>query len=162
MAVHPRYWLKGETISRPEHENGLLEQKPGAQQSADLQAIKALGQNAARYVDLIPAQTTSIRSELSRLMALITVYGAKAMEETIGKALARGVVGALHLERLLMLKESAAAIKNPEPLSLSDPRLSVPPSVPDLKSYDVILMQSEPGKEEENADPARTTEKPEA
>lgn len=154
VAVHPRCWLKGETISRPEHEEGLLEQKPGAQAGADLQAIKALGQNAARYVDLIPAQTTSIRSELKRLMVLITVYGAQEVEETIGKALAQGVVGALHLERMLILKEAEDATKNPAPLPLADPRLCIPPTVPNLKSYDAMLMESEPTKGDDDADTA--------
>ena len=155
VAVHQRSWRKGKTISRPEHEEGLLQQKPGAQQSADLQAIKALGPHAARYVELIPAQTTSMRSELARLMVLITVYGAKAVEEMIGKALAQGIVGALHLERLLMLEGSAAA-KNPAPLSLADPRLCAPRVPVDLKGYDSILMESEPGEgDKDHADPDR-------
>ena len=157
MAVHPRSWRKRETISRPEHEEGLLEQKPGARASADLQAIKTLGPNAARYIDLIPAQTSSIRSEISRLMVLITVYGSQAVEDTIGKALSGGFVGATHLERMLV-RDTSAAEKKPEPIDLSDPRLKVATAVPDLKSYDAILMQPEPGKEEEDADPDRKLE----
>lgn len=158
IAFHSRCWRRGETISRKEHEDGLIEQKPGAKSHADIQAIGCLGPSAARYLKLIPAQTGSIRSELSRLMVLITVYGADAVEKVMGKALSGGFVGAAHLERVLMRDESAAAIKNPEPLSLSDQRLILPHATPDLKSYDAILMQPEPGREEEDADPDRKPE----
>lgn len=148
IAYHPRCWHKGETISCKQHEEGLLEHKPGARPNADIQAIKSLGPNAKRYMELIPAQTVSVRSELNRLMVLITVYGAEAVEKTMGRALSAGFVGAAHLERLLM-RDEAAADKRPEPIELSDPRLKVSPVVPDLKSYDAILMQTEPDKEEE-------------
>lgn len=157
IAFHPRSWHRGETISRKEHEEGLIEYKPGARASTDIQAIKRLGPFATRYVDMIPAQTSSIRSELSRLMVLITVYGADAVERTMGSALSAGFVGAAHLERMLMRDESVAD-KRPEPIALSDPRLKVAPAVPDLKSYDAILMQPEPDKEEEDADPDRKPE----
>lgn len=158
VAFHSRCWRRGETISRKEHEEGLLEHKPCARQSADIQAIKCLGPNAARYVNIIPAQTTSIRSEISRLMVLITVYGAEAVERVMGGALSAGFVGAAHLERLLAHDDHAVAIKNPEPLSLADPRLNLPHAMPDLKSYDAILMQPEFNKEEEDADPDRNLE----
>lgn len=160
IAYHPRCWRKGETSSRKEHEDGLLEHKPGARPNADIQTIRSLGPNATRYMDMIPAQTASIRSELNRLMVLIVVYGAEAVEKTMGSALSAGFVGATHLERLLM-RDGSADDKRPEPIALSDPRLKVAPVVPDLKSYDAILMQAEPDKEkeekeeEENAEPDR-------
>lgn len=160
VAVHPRSWRRGEAIVRPEHEEGLRELKPGAQASADLQAIRALGASAARYVELLPAQTTSIRSEISTLMVLITVHGAAAVEGVIGKALARGIVGAVHLERMLTL-EAKAEEPRPAPLALDDPRLCLPPTTPDLKSYDAILMQPE-STEDDHADADRSAEDPEA
>ncbi|MDP2860649.1 MAG: IS21 family transposase, partial [bacterium] len=148
VAEHPRCWLKGRSIVHKEHEDGLGELKPGAQANADLQAIKALGPNATRYVDILPAQTTSIRSELARLMVLITVYGTEAVEKAMGSALSGGFIGAVHLERMLT-RDVSAADKRPEPMALSDPRLKVAPVVPDLKSYDAILLQPEPDKEKE-------------
>lgn len=163
VAVHPRSWRSGEAIVRPEHAEGLREHKPGAQQSADLQAITGLGFNAARYVKLLPAQTTSLRSELARLMVLITVYGAEVVEKAMGSALSGGFVGAIHLERLL-LRETSVADRKPEPIALSDPRLKLSPAVPDLQSYDAILMQpeSEQEREEHHAVPDRTPEGDEA
>lgn len=149
IAYHPRCWKRGETSSRKEHEEGLLEHKPGARPSADIQTIKSLGPNAKRYMDMIPAQTASIRSELNRLMVLIVVYGAEAVEKTMGSALSAGFVGATHLERMLM-RDSSTADKRPEPIELSDSRLNVATVVPDLKSYDAILMQAEPNKEKED------------
>lgn len=157
IAFHPRSWRRGEVIFRKEHAEGLLDHKPGAQAGADIQAIRRLGPFATRYVDMIPAQTASIRSEISRLMVLITVYGADAVEKTMGCALSAGFVGAAHLERMLM-QNNAAADRKPEPITLSDPRLKVAPAMPDLKSYDAILMQPEPDKEEDDADPDRKPE----
>ena len=142
VAVHPRSWLRGQEITSPAHEEGLRDLKPGAQHSADLQAIRSLGENAARYLELLPAQTLSIRSEISRLMVLITVHGAAMVEAIIGKALAQGIVGSLALERLLTL-ETKDQPKRPAPLALADPRLRIVDAVPDLRSYDAILLQEE-------------------
>jgi transposase len=162
VAFHKRCWRKGEDTSRPEHKEGLLGQKPGAQASADIQAIKAIGPHAARYIGLVPAQTGSIRQEIARLMTLITVHGAEVVERVIGKALSQGIVGSVHLERML-IQESSAEDRRPEPMTLSDHRLNMAPIVPDLKSYDAILMQAEPDKGEkkeevENADSDRKPE----
>lgn len=160
VAVHLRCWRKGETISRPEHAEGLIEQKPGARQSADIHTMRSMGPFAARYVEMIPAQTGSIRSELARLMVLVTVYGAEAVEKVIGRALSAGIVGAIHLERMLTRDESAAD-KNPEPMAFSNPKLNMLPIVPDLKSYDAILMQpesKEEGGDNDHANPDRKLE----
>lgn len=159
IASHPRCWRRGKTISREEHEEGLIDRKPGAKPHADIEAIKGIGENAARYVELVPAQACSIRSELARLMVLVTVYGAEAVEGAMGRALSLGIVGAIHLERLLVREESAAAIKHPEPLNLADPRLRIPRISPDLGSYDAILMQQEPTDgDDDHADPDRKPE----
>lgn len=160
VAVHPRSWRRGEAIVRPEHEEGLREHKPGARQGADLQAIRDLGPNAARYVKLLPAQTGSIRSELARLMVLITIYGAAATEEMIGKALAQGIVGAVHLERMLS-REASPDEMRPAPLTLADPRLQIVAATPELWRYDAILLQPEP-TEDDHADADRTAQDLEA
>lgn len=161
ITVHPRCWKRGETIFRKDHEDGLGEHKPGAKPHADIQAVNGIGPNARRYMEMIPAQTCSIRSELNRLMVLITVYGPEAVERLMGKALSQGIVGAAHLERMLVQDESAAADKNPEPLNLADPRLCIPPAIPDIRSYDAILLQPEFTQGDENhADTDRKPQKP--
>lgn len=111
IATHERSWKKDQDVKNPGHEDGLLELKPGASPDAEITAVKALGPNAGRYVDLIPSQTASIRGELKHMMILITVYGETAVHDAMGIALAQGVVGAVHLERWLAQAESKLAKK---------------------------------------------------
>ena len=138
VCTHIRCWQKNNSIIIPTHQEGLLERKPGAQTSADLNAVKALGPNATHYLEFLGAQNCSIRSELAHLMVLITVYGPKALEATIARALAEGIIGADHLERFLIKTENPDTIK-PKPLTFSDERLKVAPNVVNLKSYDALL-----------------------
>ena len=146
VASHQRCWKRNETVKNPRHEEGLRERKAGAHPDSEIAAIKSIGPNASRYLDLIPAQTRSIRSELNHLLVLITVYGAKAVEETMGRALSSAVVGSVHLER--WLSQADQPVKKQAPLSLTDPRLNLPPITPDLRSYDRLLMEKE--EEEKN------------
>jgi hypothetical protein len=138
VCTHERCWQKHNSIVLPAHQDGLLERKPGAQTSSDLNAVKALGPNATHYLEFLGAQNRSIRSELAHLMVLITVYGPKALEATIARALGSGIIGADHLERLLIKIENPDTLK-PKPLTFSDERLKVAPNVVNLKSYDALL-----------------------
>jgi len=145
---HPRCWEKGQPIVNPKHKEGLLERKPGAQTSADIETVKALGPNGQRYLEFLGAQNRSIRTELGHLMVLITVYGPQAVEQCMGKALEGGIIGADHLERLLTLSENPINTK-PPPLNLTDERLKIPPNIPNLKSYDALLLEPEPDNKNE-------------
>lgn len=148
VASHDRCWKKSETIRNPRHEDGLREEKPGAQPDADIHAIGSIGPNAKLYLEFLPAQTHSLRSEIKRLMVLITVFGAEAVETVMGRALAAGVVGQVHLER--WLDQSANIEKKPPPLTFNDERLILPHQTPDLRSYDSRLLEAESAEEKQN------------
>lgn len=140
ITAHPRSWKKDDAIVNAKHEEGLLQTKPGASPHSDIEALKALGPHATRYLEFLGAQTRSLRHELARLMTLITIYGSEALEQTIGRALELGIVGSEHLERLLEQSENPAS--HPAPLKLSDPRLVIPPQTPDLAAYDRLLFEA--------------------
>ena len=106
------------------------------------EAVRALGPHASRYLEFLGAQHRSLRTELSRLLALAVIYGAGPLEQTIAQALERGVIGGEHLERLLQQSESEAI--HPPPLKFSDPRLIVSTKTPNLKSYDALLFDLPP------------------
>ncbi len=144
ITTHPRSWQKNQAITNPQHEEGLKETKPGASPHSEIEAVKALGPHATRYLGFLGAQTRSLRTELARLMTLITIYGAEAVEQIIGRALELGIVGSDHLERLLEQSENPAS--HPAPLKLSDPRLLLPPQTPDLRAYDSLLFHCEEGE----------------
>jgi hypothetical protein len=144
ITAHPRSWQKAQEIVNAKHKDGLLETKPGASPHTEIEAVKALGPHAVRYLEFLSAGTRSLRSELARLMTLITIYGSEAVEKIIGRALELGIVGSDHLERLLEQSENPAA--QPAPLKLSDPRLVLPPQTPDLRAYDSLLFNSDEGE----------------
>jgi len=141
LTGHPRCWAKGQPIVNKDHEKGLRETKPGSALDRDIGAIKSLGPHALRYLQMVPAQTNSIRCELNHLMLLVSVYGAGAVEQTIGQALTLGIVGAVHIERLL--NQSQTQQKQPPPLRLNDPRLQIPQPMPNLNSYNSLLFEEE-------------------
>jgi len=145
ICSHVRAWKKRELIVNPKHQEGLIERKPGAQTSSDIKAVKALGPNGMRYLEFLGAQNRSIRAELNHLMVLITVYGPKALEQCMAEALKSGIIGSHHLERLLTLSQNQDTTK-PHPLNLSDERLKIVPHIPNLKSYDALLFDSENNK----------------
>lgn len=144
LTRHVRCWAKGEVIQNPRHAEGLRELKPGAQPDQDIAAIQSVGPHAKRYLEFMPSQTRSIRSELKQLLVLITVWGHQAVEDAFREALDLGVVGASHIERLLSRHEGTPP--KPEPLELTDPRLMVPSPIVNLTSYDSLLMQPEKTK----------------
>ena len=150
LTGHPRCWAKGKSIVNKDHQTGLGDIKPGAQPDADNNAIKSLGPHATRYLGMIPAQTNSIRNELTHLMVLISIYGAQAVEHTIALALDLGIVGAIHIERLL--DQSQTQQKQPAPLRLSDTRLHIPQATPNLKSYDALLFEEDQTQGDSNAE----------
>lgn len=147
VCTHERCWEKNRKITNEKHKDGLLERKPGAGTSADIETVKALGPNGRRYVEFIGAQNNSIRGELSNLMVLITIYGAQSVESCMEEALTKGIIGAHHLERMLSLRHETADIK-PAPLNLKDDRLNIPPYIPNLKSYDALLFDNNNENEE--------------
>lgn len=146
ITCHPRSWQKGRSVINPKHQEGLDQTKPGAQPSSDIQAVRTLGPHGTRYLEFLGAQNRSLRSELSRLLVLVTLYGSEAVEKTVGQALQLGIIGSEHLERLLSQSENPAP--HPAPLKLSDPRLAIPPQTPNLKAYDALLF--DPAPQEEN------------
>jgi len=148
VCVHSRCWRKNQSIVNKKHQEGLLERKPGACTSSDIAAVKALGPHGCRYLEYLGAQNRSIRSELGHLMVLITVYGPQPVENCIREALEDGIIGTHHLERILERSQNPEDVK-PQPLNLNDERLNIPPYIPNLQTYDALLLDVEPDKQEE-------------
>jgi hypothetical protein len=154
VARHPRCWRRGEEIVNPAHSEGLLATKPGAQGSWQAQAVEQLGPHARQYLTLIRAGTRSLRAELEHLLLLTTLYGPSPVEAALGACLAQAIVGSDHVEQWLKLQQAAPVA--PPPLTLGDPRLSVPPVRPNLQRYEALLLDGDPGPgptEDRHADP---------
>ena len=138
VARHARDWGRDHDYVLPAHAEGLLAQKPGAQGQWQVQAVEALGPAARQYLALIRAGTRSLRAELEHLLLLTTVYGPAPVEAALAACLARAIVGSEHVERWLQLAHAGPLA--PPPLTLGDPRLTVPPVRPNLSRFDTLLV----------------------
>ena len=69
------------------------------------------------------------------------MYGPRPVEAALAALLAQAVVGSHHVEQWLQLQ--AAPPVAPPPLTLGDPRLTVPPGRPDLHRYDALLLDAD-------------------
>jgi transposase len=150
VARHPRCWRRGIEVVTPAHTAGLLATKPGAHTHWQVQAVEQLGPHARQYLGLIRASTRSLRAELDHLLLLTTVYGPRPVEAALGALLAQAIVGSHHVEQWLQFQ--AAPPVAPPPLTLGDPRLTVPPGRPDLHRYDALLLDADAAPSAEEAD----------
>jgi transposase len=141
VARHPRCWRRGVDVVNPAHTAGLLATKPGATPHWQVAAVEQLGPAARQYLTCIRAGTRSLRAELDHLLLLTTVYGPAQVEAALAGLLAQATVGSHHVEQWLKLQ--AAPPVAPPPLTLADPRLTVPPGRPDLQRYDALLLPTQ-------------------
>jgi transposase len=147
VAIHPRSWGVGEDIEHPSHKQGLLEQKPRAAAGALPPALAALGDTGKSYFKLLAAGTRSIHRETLRLIFLVELFGAAAVESAVAEVMQTGHVGAEYVEYVLRHKRGLAP--QPPPLRLGKDeldRISLPE--PDLSIYDHLApepMTRDPG-----------------
>lgn len=78
------------------------------------------------------------------------MYGPRQVEAALAALLAQAIVGSHHVEQWLQLQ--AAPPVAPPPLTLGDPRLTVPPGRPDLQRYDALLLDADAVPSAEEAD----------
>jgi hypothetical protein len=150
VARHPRSWRKGEPLTSPAHAEGLAAHKPGAQPHWRVQAVEQLGAHARRSLALIRAGTRSLRAELDHLLLRTTLYGPAAVDAALGALLAQAIVGSEHVEQWLKLQQAGPVA--PPPLTLGDPRLSVPAVRPNLQRYEALPLGPDPAATEEDPD----------
>ena len=142
VARHGRGWRRGVEVVNPAHADGLLATKPGAQAHWQVEAVQALGPAARQYLDCLRAGTRSLKAELDHLLLLTTLYGPVAVAAALAACLAQAIVGSHQVEQWLRLQDTPPLA--PPPLTLADPRLTVPPVRPNLQRYDALLLDAEP------------------
>jgi transposase len=139
VASHDRHYGKHKIFTQPAHQAGLLERKGGADHHAwQVSLVKQAGPSLERYLKLISAGHRSLRSEVRRLVAMITVYGKEAVEASAAELLVRGVVGAENLE--MLIKAKGEKPRAPEPITFQSPKLNRMTVSPDLSRYDALLF----------------------
>jgi transposase len=144
VAFHNRHYFKNKTITNAIHQAGLLERKPGqAKESWQLSAVKRIGPKMVEYIDLLRSGHRSLRSELSKILALSTVYGDQNVHAACVDLLGDGIIGVEGLEILLRRNHHPSKEKlNPKPLNFENERLNRAVPVVDLRRYDALLFES--------------------
>jgi len=146
VALHIRSYDKYQVFENREHFKELLERKPGVtKESWQIQAVKNIGPAMSKYLELIRAGHRSMRKEVSKILALATIYGESAVNSACQALLAAGIIGAENLE--LSLKSSHHPSEHelqPSPLQFQNNKLNrVVPTV-DLRRYDALLFAPTP------------------
>jgi transposase len=157
---HQRCYRKHQKpFTKPEHEAGLLEIKPQgkyAHLTWQIRTLESYGPPLKQYLECLRYSKRSLKQEISRLLALGTIYGEKTLAEAVESLLKRGSIGVDQLELALKhLDRSQNITTRPAPMSLQDEKLQRIPSRIDLRSYDGLILKSlersgEPNPPEDN------------
>jgi transposase len=162
VARHIRSYDKHQTFESREHFEELLERKPGVTREGwQIAAVKNIGPAMAGYLDLVRVGHRSMRNEVTRILALSTIYGEKNVNSACEALVARGIIGVESLE--LSLKSShhpSECELQPSPLQFQNAKLNrVVPTV-DLRRYDALLFGSATAREQLNLPSAETQPAP--
>ena len=144
VCSHARSYLKHKVFTNGDHQKGLLDRKPGATREAwQVAAVKSIGPKMVDYINLLRAGERSLRTELSRILALATVYGETNVHRAATELLERGIIGVASLEiALKAVHHPSTMTLHPEPIKFENEKLNrVVPAI-DLRRYDALLLES--------------------
>lgn len=154
ICSHARSYLKNKVFTNEAHRTGLLERKPGAtRETWQLGYVKSLGPRMAEYVELVRRGPRSLKYELSRLVALVTVYGEQMVLDACAECLSSAIIGVDNLELFLKRQHhpSKTSLK-PELIKFNNEKLNrVHPAV-DLRRYDALYFEGENQKSAQKED----------
>lgn len=144
VTSHERSYLKHKVFTRDDHQSGLLDRKPGATRDAwQVAAVKSIGPKMVDYIQLLRAGERSLRVELSRILALATVYGDEPVHQAAIELLERGIIGVANLEASLKSSHHPSTTNlNPEPIKFEKEKLNRVVRSVDLRRYDALLLES--------------------
>ena len=145
VSAHQRCYKKHQNFTHPKHLQGLKERKPGeSRENWQMQAIRSMGPRMQDYVSFLRSGHRSIRTEVSRILALSTVYGESLVYSACESLLHSGIIGVDELERTLKsqcdLEQQQALL--PQPLNFQNSKLNRVVSSVDLRRYDALLFES--------------------
>lgn len=147
VTKHTRSYRRHQVFTLDEHKRGLLERKPGmsSKNCWQVDVVKSMGAHMSRYLSLIESGSRSLRSELSQILALATVFGESQVNACAAELLEGGIVGVENLERLLKTKQLQLDTNEllPKPIQFQNQKLNrIVPSV-DLSRYDMLVTAVE-------------------
>lgn len=147
ITEHTRCYLKHQApFTKPEHEKGLRDMKPQSKNAHlhwQIQTLESYGDPLKQYLKCLRHSHRSLRSEITTLLALGTVYGEKNLSNAVDALIKRGTIGVEQVELALKRREGAEKeATKPAPMRLQDERLARVPPRTDLRQYDQLCLQS--------------------
>lgn len=145
VTQHERCYRKHqEPFTQPDHVSGLLEIKPKAKNEHlhwQVRTLESYGDPLKQYLKCLRHSHRSLRSEVSTLLALGTVYGEVVLAETIGQLIQKGTIGIEQVEMALKHREKSENTKTrPAPMNLKSEILARVPARIDLRQYDQLCF----------------------
>lgn len=143
ICSHVRSYLKNQVFTHEGHRVGLLERKPGAtRETWQLGFVKNLGPKMAEYVELVRQGPRSLKYELSRLVALVTIYGEPMVLDACGECLKSGIVGVDNVELYLKRRHHPSRVElAPKLMTFDSEKLNRVHRPVDLRKYDALLFE---------------------
>lgn len=144
IAMHIRSYEKNRFYESHEHFKGLLARKPGAtKESWQIAAVKNIGPSMSEYLKLVRFGHRSLRNEVSKILALATIYGDQYVNLACADLLKSGVIGVENLELALKTKHHPSEYElQPAPLQFQNAKLNRTVPTVDLRRYDALLFTS--------------------
>lgn len=145
ITSHARSFLKNKVFTLETHRAGLLEKKPGAtRETWQLSYVKELGAEMSKYVELIRQGPRSLKHELKRLVALVTIYGKDVVIDACKACMGSGVVGVDSIELYIKRQNHPRDTKSkPEPIQFTNERLNRVVPVVDLRKYNALYFEGQ-------------------
>jgi transposase len=162
VTKHERSYQKHQKpFTKPEHEQGLREIKPQGKNAHihwQVETLESYGDSLTMYLKCLRHSHRSLRQEVSGLLALGTVYGAKVLAETVESILKRGTIGIDQVELALKRRDQQEKDQlRPAPMNIQDDRLARIPQRIDLRQYDQRLLDSRKRSGEPDAPQSQTS-----
>ncbi len=155
ITKHKRCYMNHQKpFTKPEHEEGLRERKPQGDKKDlhwEISTLESYGPSVKEYLTCLENSPRSLKSEISKLLALGTIYGDKALEAAVAKVIKHGSFGTDRIEQFLKVTEKSKLLQ-PKPLSLQNEKLKKTPARVNLEYYNIRLFNDKPKKEKDEDD----------
>jgi transposase len=143
IATHPRSWDRGAQIEVAEHVQRLVAEKKRARQHRGLDRLAKAAPSSQGFLRCLAQRGENLGSTTSRLLQLLDVAGADALEEALVEVLERNTVHIGAVRQVLDRRRSDLGLPPPVTLSLAPGEhrdLVITPHA--LSTYDALKKDS--------------------
>lgn len=119
IAIHPRSWDRGQQIEVAEHVRRLVAEKKRARQHRGLDRLAKAAPSSQGFLHCLAQRGENLGSNTSRLLQLLDVAGADALEDALVEVLERNTVHIGAVRQVLDRRRSDLGLPPPVTISLA-------------------------------------------